>query len=189
MFNLFVLSFVGSSFFLLSIGIIHLIRADLPAASAALSRYAIGPYGGLLTTGIYSIGLAEIFLSIGLVGSQNVSLGNVLLICAGISACMVATFHIEFPQKTFKGYLHDLGAGMQFLFFPFALLQLKNIFPHGPLYVFTELVVLGNFLLLLPIAYLYFTKATHQEEYFGLIQKTNIILMSVWVMVVSLLFI
>ena len=102
---------------------------------------------------------------------------------------MVATFKMELPRKSFRGYLHDLGAGVQFVFFPLSLFQLRILLLHTPLYVFTEVVALCNVLLLLPITYLYFTKTTHQADFFGIIQKTNIILMNTWVMVVSFMFI
>ena len=190
MLNLFLLSFAGSSFFAFTIGVLHLVRRDLDANSSALSKYALGRCGFLLTAGIYSIGLAEIILSVGLLNFRVFGLGNALLTFAGVGALIVATFKLELSKHSFRGYLHDFGAGVQFLSFPFALLYLKELFLYHPLYLFTEIVAICNLLLFILITYLlYFQKTKRQEKYFGVIQKTNILLMNLWVMVVSFLLI
>ncbi len=187
MINLFALSFLGSSFFAFTVGAIHWIRKDLPAVSSALSKYALGSYGRLLTAGIYSIGFAEILLSLGLAKSSGLGLGNIFLMLAGVGAIVVATFKIELPKKTFGGYLHDLGAEMQFLFFPFALLQLEALFFQDSLRIFTNTIAYSNLFLSLLISYLYVSKTTSLQKYFGAIQKSNILFMNVWVMVTSFL--
>jgi hypothetical membrane protein len=83
---------------LISVGcllLLHVLRSDLDPIEARLSEYAIGPYGWLMTTAFFAMGLALIALSLLIGASGNsasiqrlvaplVALAGVGLILSGI---------------------------------------------------------------------------------------------------------
>jgi hypothetical protein len=142
-----------------------------------------------MSLGLYAIGLAEISLAVALATVFKLSPGTTLLAIAGAGAVLVATFKMEYPKKTYQGYIHVIGAGMQFVAFPLALLLLATHFTTSSLHSFTMIISSINGLLFLWIFYFTLTNTTHQVPYFGLIQKINILLMSLWVLTVSMVYI
>lgn len=185
---MFAFAFIGSNLFFISIVLSHFLKLDLRFKKDALSKYALGTYGWVISIGLYSIGLVQIVLAFALVNAFGFSSGNMLLVLTGIGAMVVALCKMEHPRETFRGYVHIFGAGIQFLFFPFALLQLSGYFLGSTLYTLTLMICSLNFLSVGFILFFFLTNTTHESRYFGLIQKTNIVSMNLWVVLVSFLY-
>ena len=185
---MFLLASALSLVFLTAFCAVHLIRVDLSFSKDAMSKYGIGDKGWLLSIGFSSIGSAQIVLSVGLADFYIFSLGNALLIIAGIGAVVVSLFKMELPKTTMAGHIHTLGAAIQFTLFPFALVILNNIVSVTAPSFFTTVVYCMNFLLIAVMAAFVIAGKVHNSAYFGFIQKMNILLMSVWVLIISLYF-
>jgi hypothetical protein len=185
---MFFLASVLSLVFLAAFWAIHLIRSDLSFSKNPLSKYGIGEKSWLLAIGFLAIGFAQIVLSVGLTNFYVFSLGNMLLILAGAGAVVVSIFKMKLPKTNVAGHIHALGAVIQFSLFPFALVILNNIVPNDTLSFFTIAVCGINFLLIALMSAFVVVGKVHNSAYFGLIQKVNIIIMSVWVLVISLYF-
>jgi|GEM_PF-2085394 len=181
------LSFVGSAFFLIVLITINILNRDLQFKKDALSKYAKGERGWLLTLGFYSIGMSQVLLSVILANVYTFSYGLLLLAVAGSGTLLVGGFKMEFPKESIRGYLHTLGAGMQFLFFPAALILMRDQFPSAITEKITLLVGSMTALFGVYIFYVFLKGTTHHLPYFGIIQKTNILLMTVWVVLISFL--
>ena len=186
MFNLFTLSFIGAVIFAMSSLTVHLLRSDLKTTKDVLSKYAVGSSGWLLTIGLYSMGFSQILMSFALMNVYGISLGFQTLGLAGIGIVLVAVFKIEFSKKkSIRGLLHNLGAGIQFLFFPISLLLLAETFENSTLLAFSNTIGSTTLLLCLIIAYIYFGRLTDNLEYFGGIQKLNVLLITIWMVLTS----
>lgn len=182
---MFFLASVLSLVFLTAFWAIHLIRSDLSFSKDPLSKYGIGDKSWLLSIGFLAIGFAQISLSVGLTNFYVFSLGNMLLIIAGIGAVVVSIFKMELLKTTVAGYIHALGAVIQFSLFPFALVILNNLVAEVTLSFFTIAVYCINFLLIAVMSAFVVARKVHNSAYFGLIQKVNILIMSGWVLVIS----
>lgn len=181
MFNLFTLSFIGAVIFVIFSLIVHLLRKDLKTTRDALSKYAIGHNGWLLTLGLYSMGFAQILLSLALIKTYDMSLGFLLLGLAGTGILLAAFFRMELAKKkSIKGYLHDIGAAMEFFFFPISLLLFNGVFENSNLSTISTIAGYITLLFFPIIIYLYLRRSTHKTEYSGTIQKLNIFLIMAW---------
>lgn len=181
MFNLFTLSFIGAVVLAISVLIIHILRKDLKTTRDALSKYAIGNNGWVLTLGLYSMGFAQILLSLALIKKYDMSLGFLLLGLAGVGILLVAFFKMELTKKkSVKGYLHDTGAIMEFFFFPVSLLLFNGVFENSNLSVTSIIIGYVALLFFIIITYFYLRRATYKTEYYGVIQKLNISFITIW---------
>lgn len=186
MFSIFNLAFGGAFLFLVSLIGVHFLKNDLHFSHNALSKYAFGRYGWVTSLGLYSIGTSQILLSLGLAQVYSFSIGNLLLIGAGMGALGSALFKMELPIKTIYGLLHRWAAALQFVCFPVALLFLSQHFLEMELRVFTLGICCLTFILLLYLYNAFRNENAHTLSHYGTVQKTNIIVMTSWVMVVSL---
>ena len=185
---IFLLAFINSAVFLASIFLVHKLKPDLKFLPNALSKFALGKHGWILTIGLFAIGSAQILLAIGLAQISNLTLGHILLICAGIATYFIALYKMEYPRKTYRGRLHTISAGLQFTLFPLALLFLNLNFKDGGIYNYTAFTYTANFIFLFIIFIFFLRGNTHESRYFGAIQKTNIFLMSLWVGAIALVY-
>jgi len=184
-----VLAFISSVFFLGTIVVSHCLKKDISFKKDALSKFALGRYGFVLSLGLYSIGLAEIVLAFILFTEFGSLLGTSSLAAAGVGSVMVAMFKMEQPKETLRGYLHVTGAVVQFFAFPLALILLADYVHGGLLYIFTLATCTLNIFLFSWIMIYVVAGTEHSVPFFGLIQKINIILMTAWVLLVSFTYI
>lgn len=182
-----ILALACSAIFLGSFVTAHVVKTDLSFNKDALSKYALGENGWVISIGLFSIGYAQISLSYALSTSLGFNIGNTLLTCAGTGSIVVAYFKMELPVKTLRGHFHRIGVALQFATFPLAILSLSSLFLEPTLISLTSFVSVICFFSLLLILYFFVTAKTHKTKYFGLIQKTNILFMFSWVTLVSLL--
>ena len=188
--ELLVLSLVCSFLFGISFVLIHLLRKDLKFSQVALSEYALGKYDWVLTIGLYAVGVAQVTLALALVQQPGpASIGHLLLIAGGAGAWAVAAFETETLKRTSREYLHELGALIQFACFPAALWFMRGTFDNTLLNNLTTFVAITSSILLFVIVYKQAHKLTNRpSEDFGLVQKTNIILMYAWLVAIPLYF-
>ncbi len=185
---IFLLAFINSAVFLSSIFFVHRLTPDLKFLPNALSNYALSTHGWILSAGLFAIGSAQILLTIGLVGVSNFTAGHILLICAGVATYFIALYKMEYPNRTYRGRIHTISAALQFTLFPLALLFLSLNFKESTIYNYTVFTYTANFIFLFIIFIFFLRGNTHESRYFGAIQKTNIVLMSLWVGVISLIY-
>lgn len=182
------IAFAGSTFFLVTLFVVHFLKRDLQIIQYPLSNYALGKHGWLLSAGLYAIGIAQILLSLSISIVYSFNFGNVFLIGAGLGAIIVALFKMEYPKRTIRADLHNFGAGLQFLLFPLSLVLLSSHFPTN-LSMYTLVTGSINFILLIYIAHVFLKDTTHTTPYYGVVQKFNILCMTLWVYTVSGLFV
>ncbi len=186
MFNIFTLSFIGATIFGIIAIIVHLLREDLVVSKNALSRYAIGKNGWILTLGFFSLAFSELLLSVALIKEYGISAGGILLGLAGVGILLLATFKMELTEnKTINGQIHNIGAGIEFLFFPISLLILSPIFENYNISIFSKIIGFITLILFFIIAFLHIKKLTNKINYFGIIQKSNIFFITFWLMYAS----
>jgi hypothetical membrane protein len=108
---MFILASIESTVFFCLTFLSHVCNRDLRFKKDALSKYALGQHGWMMSLGLYAIGLAEISLARALAEAFDPSLGTTLLAIAGVGAILVAMFKMEYPKETFRGYVHALEPG------------------------------------------------------------------------------
>ena len=160
--------------------LLHFIRTDLDPVSTVLSMYALGEAGTLLRVAFLLIGLSEIILSIRIyIRTGSVSnLGRLLLFIAGVGVCIVAI------DKW--GGVHNFGALLQFTSFPIAVLLIGfRQHKRAERHISISIGVVTSILLVLMII-TEFGGPFHSKDISGLIQKTDICAIWIWLFLASL---
>ncbi|HNT29859.1 MAG TPA: DUF998 domain-containing protein [bacterium] len=170
-------------YFLLAVVSVHIIRTDLSIWKDAISRYAVGSFGLLVSSGLLAIGSAEVITGFFHMRQSTIRLprtaGFVLLFC-GLGICLAAFFplDLDLSQRTLSGILHDCGALVQFGGFPVALFLWHAQIATSAHAAYTRLIAFITFILGLAIGYMSLFATGH--NYFGLIQKITVGLMVSW---------
>jgi hypothetical protein len=184
-----VFAFILVVFFIITAILIHFLKHNLDAAFYPLSLYAIGKYGGILIAGLLAIGLAEMLISLSLYHKNSV-LSRVSAIClfiAGIGAMMVAVFKMDYTGiRTITGSFHLLGAAVQFVFFPAAVFLYSFNMKNRVMKSYSRITGAATFILLIAIAFILILEMTEEIGIYGLIQKTDILFISAWLLVAAL---
>ncbi|MFA6272689.1 MAG: DUF998 domain-containing protein [Patescibacteria group bacterium] len=182
---LLIIASVLASYFLFSVVLIHLIRRDLPIKQAALSEYALGKKGIFLSLGLILIGFSEIITAI---TSQDNFAASINLLLAGIGVTITGLIKMDkLGKKSLRNTIHNLGAILQFLFFPVAVYFFSSAISESPVkiyYIVTSLVtaIFGILIFTLHPKYV-----KNELRFYGLIQKVNIIIINLWVIVFPLI--
>jgi len=126
----------GIVYFVVTVVVLHFLRPEYNPINHAVSNYAVGPYGYLMTVAFYALALSVFSLAFGLTRSialTNLSRVAVLLLCfASIGMVVMGIFpgdvHALHPPATITGVIHWTAAGLSFLSIMIAAFLLSSSF-------------------------------------------------------------
>ena len=182
-----VIALIGVVWFVVASVYLQIIRTDLNVIRDALSLYAIGKSGFILETGFYSIGITQILIAYLLLKNKGVNKYSVIsLFLAGVGVIAVGVFptHVE-PVDSLVKLPHIVGATMQFVFFPVALLVLLKDLSNSRFRRVTTLSGVITAVLFITIAVLFFVSSTIEINFFGLIEKLEIYVIDIWLICIA----
>jgi len=176
-----------SGFIILSV-LVHLTNPSINPIRFPLSQYALTSNGILLATGFFMIGTAELITGL-LVYFENKSRNRGLAFCTGImglTAILTGIFPMDLPpERTLPGILHIYAAIVQFVFFPVSLLLYGISHSRQTGRMFSLWPVIFTVVLLLFIVYIVFTENLVLLNYYGLLQKLYIFLITMWLVLIA----
>jgi hypothetical protein len=113
----------GIIYFIGAVVVLHFLRPEYNPINHAVSNYAVGPYGYLMTAAFYVLALSVFAVALGLIGiiaRTNLSRIAILLLClASIGMLVMGIFpgdvHALHPPATITGVIHWTAAGISFL--------------------------------------------------------------------------
>ena len=117
----FYLGLAGHGAFVLLIALLHFIRPDHNPISQALSEYANGPYGMLLSAALFALALGSNTIVLMLLQvsprSRNTQMGLGLLMIWGIGVFLAGAFPLDPPdaERTLAGTIHVLSSMTAFV--------------------------------------------------------------------------
>lgn len=183
------LAFICAVFFTATITFSHIATEDLALLSDTLSRYALDKHGFVLELGFYAIGLTQLLLAFLLFGHAETKRSiavSVFLLLSGFGVIAVAFFPtLPSPATLMERLPHISGAVMQFLFFPLAALMLAPGMNTGLRMTYTRLTgsITGVFFVVMLALFL--SPSMKDFSYFGLIEKTDILIINFWLIFMS----
>jgi hypothetical membrane protein len=108
-----------------------------------------------------------------------------LMLLAGTSMILVGIFPMEVDRlTTVHGYIHFIAAIIQFLFFPISLFLMSRSSDRFVLKAYTVFTAVCTFVLFILIIVFNYDKSLN---IFGLVQKTDILFITAWLLVHSAL--
>jgi hypothetical protein len=128
------ISIGGILYFVGAVAILHILRPELNPVTHAVSNYAIGPFGWLMTAAFFILALSEFALTLGLArsltASKSAAIGVLLLNLAAAGMVVTGIFPGDVksphPPGTLPSLIHWIGAGISFL----SLLIATFLFAH-----------------------------------------------------------
>ncbi len=126
----------GIVYFFVAVVSLHVLRPEYNPVNHAVSNYAVGPYGYLMTAAFYALALSVFALAIGLARSMALTaqaqVSVLLLIIASICIIVMGIFpgdvHALHPPATITGVIHWTAAGVSFSSIMIAAFLLSNCF-------------------------------------------------------------
>jgi hypothetical protein len=126
----------GIVYFFVAVVALHMLRPEYNPVNHAVSNYAVGPYGYLMTAAFYALALSVFALAHGLARSMALTtqarVAMLLLNIASIGIVVMGIFpgdaHALHPPATITGIVHWLAAGVSFLSIMIAAFILSNCF-------------------------------------------------------------
>ncbi len=126
----------GIVYFFVAVVALHMLRPEYNPVNHAVSNYAVGPYGYLMTSAFYALALSLFALAIGLARSMALTtqaqVAMLLLNIASIGIVVMGIFpgdaHALHPPATITGIVHWLAASVSFLSIMIAAFILSNCF-------------------------------------------------------------
>ncbi len=123
-------------YFFVVVVVLHLLRPDTNPVRQAVSNYAVGPYGLLMTSAFFALALGMFALSLGLarnmMPTRRELVGTLLLYVASAGMVVVGIFpgdvNVPHPPATVTGLIHWLAAGVSFLSIMIAAFLLSHCF-------------------------------------------------------------
>ena len=130
------IALVGIVYFVVAFAVLHFLRPEYNPFNHAVSNYAVGPYGYLMTAAFYVLALSVFALALGLTRSialTNLSRVAVLILClASIGMVVMGIFpgdvHALHPPATITGVIHWTAAAISFLSIMIAAFLLSSCF-------------------------------------------------------------
>jgi len=115
---------------------LHFLRPEYNPINHAVSNYAVGPNGYLMTAAFYVLALSVFALALGLfrcIALTNLSRVAILLLCLASSEMVVigvfpGDVHALHPPATITGVIHWTAAGVSFLSIMIAAFLLSSSF-------------------------------------------------------------
>ena len=126
----------GIVYFVVAVVVLHFLRPEYNPINHAVSNYAVGPFGYLMTAAFYVLALSVFALALGLTRSialTNLSRVAVLILClASVGMVVMGIFpgdvHALHPPATITGVIHWTAAGISFLSIMIAAFLLSSRF-------------------------------------------------------------
>jgi len=126
----------GMVYFVVAVVGLHFLRPEYNPINHAVSNYAVGPYGYLMTAAFYVLALSVFALALGLTRSialTNLSRVAILLLCLASSGMVVLSIfpgdvHALHPPATITGVIHWTAASISFLSIMIAAFLLSSSF-------------------------------------------------------------
>lgn len=126
----------GIAYFVVAVVVLHVLRPEFNPVNHAVSNYAIGPYGYLMTVAFYALALSVFALALGLARSmvltRRARLTVLLLNIASVGMIVMGIFpgdvHALHPPATITGVVHWTTAGVSFSSIMIAAFLLSNCF-------------------------------------------------------------
>lgn len=130
-----IVTLLGVAYFVVAGVALHLLDAALDPVEVYMSDYALGPYGWLMKSAFYGVGLGTLALGLGLRSTlapgRRVTLSVVLVLVAGVGFLMVGTFNTDpydAVEETTVGSIHLLSALVLFLCLVVSAWTLRGVF-------------------------------------------------------------
>jgi hypothetical protein len=151
-----------------------------------LSDYGTGKYGLIICSGLVLIGINYLLLFNGFkkvqASGRCLALGNYLLFIVGISVFFIACFQTDIGHVvSLRGRIHVIATHTYFIILPFSagflLLGLRNY--KDRFYKIGTLIFCVVCFIAAPV--LGFDDVFHTADFSGLIQKSLILLILVWI--------
>jgi len=180
--------FISSLFFLIDVFLIHLIKFELDWVSTTLSWYAVGDHGYILAVGFCLFAGAEIACSVLLVLKARLPVLYIPLFfsVAGMGALLATVFPVQSPTVDLVSRLpHITGAIMQFMFFPLALIGIYKYMQGSRMKRYTRLTAAVTSVFFVVLLILLFLRPIYEFTYYGLLQKIDILLITLWMVIFS----
>jgi uncharacterized protein DUF998 len=126
----------GIVYFVVTVVVLHFLRPEYNPINHAVSNYAVGPYGYLMTSAFYALALSVLALALGLFRClvlTDLSRVAILLLCLASSGMIVmgifpGDVHALHPPATITGVVHWIAAGISFLSIMIAAFLLSSFF-------------------------------------------------------------
>jgi hypothetical protein len=126
----------GIVYFIVVVVVMHVLRPEYNPINHAVSNYAAGPYGYLMTTAFFVLAVSVFAMAFGLFRSialTNLSRVAILLLClASIGTAVMGIFPGDaralHPPATITGVIHWTAAALSFLSIMIAAFLLSNTF-------------------------------------------------------------
>jgi hypothetical protein len=126
----------GIVYFIVAVVVLHFLRPEYNPINHAVSNYAIGPYGYLMTAAFYALALSVFALALGVffsVALNKLSRVVILLLCLASSGMVIMGIfpgdaHALHPPATITGVIHWAAAGLSFLSIMIAAFLLSRSF-------------------------------------------------------------
>ena len=123
-------------YFVVAVVVLHFLRPEYNPINHAVSNYAVGTYGYLMTAAFYVLALSVFALALGLTRSialTYLSRVAVLVLClASVGMVVMGIFpgdvHAQHPPATITGVIHWTAAGISFLSIMIAAFLLSSFF-------------------------------------------------------------
>ncbi len=126
----------GIVYFVVAVVVLHFLRPEYNPINHAVSNYAVGSYGYLMTAAFYVLALSVYALALGL--TRSIALTNLsrvavlLLYLASIGMVVMGIYpgdvHALHPPATITGVIHWTAAGISFLSIMTAAFLLSSSF-------------------------------------------------------------
>jgi hypothetical protein len=126
----------GIVYFFVAVVVMHFLRPEYNPNNHAVSNYAVGTCGYLMTTAFFVLAWSVLALALGLfrsVAFTNLSRVAILLLCLASSGMVVmgifpGDVHALHPPATKTGVVHWIAAGISFLSIMIAAFLLSSSF-------------------------------------------------------------
>ena len=126
----------GILYFVVAVVVMHFLRPEYNPIDHAVSNYAVGSFGYLMTSAFYvlAVGVFALALSVSRsIAHTNLSRVAILLLCLASSGMVVMGIfpgdaHALHPPATITGVVHWTAAGVSFLSIMVAAFLLASIF-------------------------------------------------------------
>lgn len=130
------ISIGGVIYFVVSVLVLHFLRPEYNPMNHAVSNYAVGPFGYLMTLAFYALALSVFALGLGLFCSIALTnLSKTAIILLWIASCGMVVMgifpgdaHALHPPATVTGEIHWTAAGVSFLSIMIAAFLLSGFF-------------------------------------------------------------
>jgi hypothetical protein len=185
------IALVGSISFALLIFVLHFLRPDLDPLIYPTSRYAVGPYGFLMTAAFFSMSVASFALVVGLSHDVPAAVRSPVgltlfgLWGIGVLVAMIFPMDAEGAAETLAGTIHDVSGPLAFLCMSSGVFLISQRFQQDdkwrPFYrtaLFLSLLIWAGFIAT-------FLSFVIQSGYLGVFQRFTLALLVTWMILTA----